>query len=107
MLIKYLDSPRSFPLSRSCCLRATARLLTVARCLQTDLLVAAAKTGRVINIKKGQFCAPAVSAHLLWLLLSRRCSGLAGGRAYMVLLFGYVTALWKLLKASLAPMSPL
>ncbi|GAQ77932.1 2-dehydro-3-deoxyphosphooctonate aldolase [Klebsormidium nitens] len=29
-------------------------------CRQTDLLVAAAKTGRVINIKKGQFCAPAV-----------------------------------------------
>jgi 2-dehydro-3-deoxyphosphooctonate aldolase (KDO 8-P synthase) len=27
-------------------------------CRQTDLLVAAAKTGRVINIKKGQFCAP-------------------------------------------------
>jgi len=28
---------------------------------QTDLLVAAAKTGRVINIKKGQFCASSVS----------------------------------------------
>lgn len=27
-------------------------------CRQTDLLVAAAKTGRVINIKKGQFMAP-------------------------------------------------
>jgi len=27
-------------------------------CRQTDLLVAAAKTGRVINIKKGQFLAP-------------------------------------------------
>ncbi|XP_022749446.1 2-dehydro-3-deoxyphosphooctonate aldolase-like [Durio zibethinus] len=30
-------------------------------CRQTDLLVAAAKTGRIINIKKGQFCAPSVS----------------------------------------------
>ena len=27
-------------------------------CRQTDLLVAAAKTGRVVNIKKGQFLAP-------------------------------------------------
>ncbi|KAL6497635.1 hypothetical protein OROHE_027068 [Orobanche hederae] len=29
-------------------------------CRQTDLLMAAAKTGRIINIKKGQFCAPSV-----------------------------------------------
>ncbi len=29
-------------------------------CRQTDLLVAAAKTGRIIHIKKGQFCAPSV-----------------------------------------------
>ena len=29
-------------------------------CRQTDLIVAAAKTGRVIQIKKGQFCAPSV-----------------------------------------------
>ena len=27
-------------------------------CRQTDLLVAAAKTGRAVNIKKGQFLAP-------------------------------------------------
>ncbi len=27
-------------------------------CRQTDLLIAAAKTGKVINVKKGQFCAP-------------------------------------------------
>ena len=27
-------------------------------CRQTDLLVAAAQTGRAINIKKGQFVAP-------------------------------------------------
>ena len=27
-------------------------------CRQTDLLVAAAKTGKVINVKKGQFCVP-------------------------------------------------
>ena len=27
-------------------------------CRQTDLLVAAAKSGRVINVKKGQFLAP-------------------------------------------------
>ncbi|KAL5574414.1 hypothetical protein UlMin_024011 [Ulmus minor] len=29
-------------------------------CCQTDLLVATAKTGKIINIKKGQFCAPSV-----------------------------------------------
>ncbi|XP_060959832.1 2-dehydro-3-deoxyphosphooctonate aldolase 1 isoform X1 [Cannabis sativa] len=29
-------------------------------CRQTDLLVAAAKTGKIINVKKGQFCAPSV-----------------------------------------------
>jgi 2-dehydro-3-deoxyphosphooctonate aldolase (KDO 8-P synthase) len=27
-------------------------------CLQTDLLIAAAKTGKVVNVKKGQFLAP-------------------------------------------------
>jgi 2-dehydro-3-deoxyphosphooctonate aldolase (KDO 8-P synthase) len=32
-------------------------------CRQTDLLVAAAKTGRVVNIKKGQFLAPDDIAH--------------------------------------------
>ncbi len=29
-------------------------------CRQTDLIVAAAKTGRIIQIKKGQFCAASV-----------------------------------------------
>jgi 2-dehydro-3-deoxyphosphooctonate aldolase (KDO 8-P synthase) len=32
-------------------------------CRQTDLLVAAARTGRVVNIKKGQFLAPDDMAH--------------------------------------------
>ncbi|KAG6549054.1 hypothetical protein Mapa_009497 [Marchantia paleacea] len=32
-------------------------------CRQTDLLVAAAKTGRVINIKKGQMCASSVTVN--------------------------------------------
>jgi 2-dehydro-3-deoxyphosphooctonate aldolase (KDO 8-P synthase) len=34
-------------------------------CRQTDLLVAAARTGRVVNIKKGQFLAPADMRHAL------------------------------------------
>ena len=34
-------------------------------CRQTDLLVAAAKTGRVVNIKKGQFLAPAQMSSLV------------------------------------------
>jgi 2-dehydro-3-deoxyphosphooctonate aldolase (KDO 8-P synthase) len=32
-------------------------------CRQTDLLVAAAKTGRAVNVKKGQFVAPADMRH--------------------------------------------
>jgi 2-dehydro-3-deoxyphosphooctonate aldolase (KDO 8-P synthase) len=32
-------------------------------CRQTDLLVAAAKTGKAVNVKKGQFVAPADMAH--------------------------------------------
>ena len=32
-------------------------------CRQTDLLIAAAKTGRAINVKKGQFVAPADMKH--------------------------------------------
>src|SRR3974377_986109 len=34
-------------------------------CRQTDLLVAAAKTGRAINVKKGQFLAPWGMAHVV------------------------------------------
>jgi len=30
-------------------------------CRQTDLLIAAGKTGKVISIKKGQFCAASVN----------------------------------------------
>lgn len=32
-------------------------------CRQTDLLVAAAKTGKVVNVKKGQFLAPSDARH--------------------------------------------
>ena len=34
-------------------------------CRQTDLVVAAAKTGRVVNIKKGQFLAPGDVRHVI------------------------------------------
>lgn len=34
-------------------------------CRQTDLLVAAARTGRVINVKKGQFLAPEDMRHVI------------------------------------------
>ncbi len=34
-------------------------------CRQTDLIVAAAKTGRVVNIKKGQFLAPRDMRHVI------------------------------------------
>jgi 2-dehydro-3-deoxyphosphooctonate aldolase (KDO 8-P synthase) len=34
-------------------------------CRQTDLLVAAAKTGRAVNVKKGQFLAPRDMSHVI------------------------------------------
>ncbi len=34
-------------------------------CRQTDLLIAAVKTGRIVNIKKGQFMAPQAMAHIV------------------------------------------
>ena len=34
-------------------------------CRQTDLLVAAARTGKVVNVKKGQFLAPADMRHVI------------------------------------------
>ena len=34
-------------------------------CRQTDLIVAAAKTGLVVNIKKGQFMAPGAMQHIV------------------------------------------
>jgi 2-dehydro-3-deoxyphosphooctonate aldolase (KDO 8-P synthase) len=44
---------------------AVADVLQIPACLcrQTDLLVAAARTGRVVNIKKGQFMAPVDMRH--------------------------------------------
>ena len=39
-------------------------------CRQTDLIVAAARTGRALNIKKGQFLAPADMAHVVGKALS-------------------------------------
>ncbi|KAI8553208.1 hypothetical protein RHMOL_Rhmol06G0326400 [Rhododendron molle] len=56
-------------------------------CRQTDLLVAAAKTGKIVNIKKGQFCAPSVMAN------SAEKIRLAGNENVMVCergtMFGY------------------
>ena len=45
-------------------------------CRQTDLLIAAAKTGKVVNIKKGQFLAPDAmkfAAQKVCLLYTSRC----------------------------------
>ncbi len=41
---------------------------------QTDLLIAAAKTGRAVNVKKGQFMAPGDMAHALAKLEASGCS---------------------------------
>lgn len=40
---------------------------------QTDLLVAAAKTGRAVNVKKGQFMAPADMRHVVHKLSAAGC----------------------------------
>jgi 2-dehydro-3-deoxyphosphooctonate aldolase (KDO 8-P synthase) len=50
--------------------RAAARVVDVLQipaflCRQTDLVVAAAKTGRTVNIKKGQFMDPGSMRHVL------------------------------------------
>jgi 2-dehydro-3-deoxyphosphooctonate aldolase (KDO 8-P synthase) len=58
-------------------------------CRQTDLLVAAAATGRVVNVKKGQFLAPWDMAHVVAKVIS------AGNRNVLVTergaSFGYNT----------------
>ena len=43
-------------------------------CRQTDLLYAAAQTGRVVNVKKGQFMAPADMRNVVDKLLEGGCS---------------------------------
>ena len=42
-------------------------------CRQTDLLMAAAETGRAVNVKKGQFVAPAEMKHVVAKLLAGGC----------------------------------
>ncbi len=42
-------------------------------CRQTDLLLAAAATGRAVNVKKGQFLAPADMGHVVAKLLAGGC----------------------------------
>lgn len=42
-------------------------------CRQTDLLMAAAETGRAVNVKKGQFVAPADMRHAIAKLLAGGC----------------------------------
>lgn len=44
-------------------------------CRQTDLLVAAAKTGRTVNVKKGQFLAPRDMRHVVAKLTESGASG--------------------------------
>jgi 2-dehydro-3-deoxyphosphooctonate aldolase (KDO 8-P synthase) len=45
-------------------------------CRQTDLLVAAAATGRTVNVKKGQFLAPRDMRHVVMKLESAGASGI-------------------------------
>jgi len=43
-------------------------------CRQTDLLVAAAKTGRAVNVKKGQFLSPAEMSNVVTKLTEAGCT---------------------------------
>jgi 2-dehydro-3-deoxyphosphooctonate aldolase (KDO 8-P synthase) len=52
-------------------------------CRQTDLLVAAAETGRAINIKKGQFVAPADMRHAVEKVREAGRDGKAGARVFL------------------------
>ena len=54
-------------------------------CRQTDLLVAAAATGRVINVKKGQFLAPWDMAHVVAKITGAGQPQRAGDRARRLL----------------------
>jgi len=56
-------------------------------CRQTDLLLAAGRTGRVINIKKGQFCAAASA----WSAMPWRRASAAGERTNVGLPAAVVT----------------
>ena len=42
----------------NCCRPCDVLQIPAFLCRQTDLLIAAAKTGKIINVKKGQFLAP-------------------------------------------------
>lgn len=44
-------------------------------CRQTDLLVAAAKTGKAVNVKKGQFMSPAEMKHVVTKLNEAKAAG--------------------------------
>ena len=48
--------------SQAACVAEVADILQIPAflCRQTDLILAAARTGRVLHIKKGQMCGPAV-----------------------------------------------
>ena len=61
------SSPTSTSPSQAAPVAEVADVLQIPAflCRQTDLLVAAAHTGRVVNIKKGQFLAPADMRHAI------------------------------------------
>ena len=53
-------------------------------CRQTDLLVAAAGTGKTVNVKKGQFLAPRDMRHVIAKLEGAGASGILAHRARLV-----------------------
>ncbi|MCZ6674389.1 MAG: 3-deoxy-8-phosphooctulonate synthase [Verrucomicrobia bacterium] len=72
-ILSELNNRFGFPLvtdiHESCQAEIVARVVDVIQipaflCRQTDLLIAAAKTGKVVNVKKGQFLAPQDMQHV-------------------------------------------
>ncbi|MHC5058255.1 MAG: 3-deoxy-8-phosphooctulonate synthase [Planctomycetota bacterium] len=53
-------------------------------CRQTDVLVAAGRTGKLVNVKKGQFLAPPLMAHAAAKVLAGADESGAGARAVML-----------------------
>ena len=94
---KDLGVPVTTDIHESCQAKQAGEVVDVLQipaflCRQTDLLVAAAKTGKVVNVKKGQFLSPAEMKNVVNKLVESG-AGASGGAGLMLTergtFFGY------------------
>ena len=80
------SSPTSMMPRNARCWRPYVDVLQIPAflCRQTDLLVAAAKTGRVVKVKKGQFLAPWDMKNVVTKIVASRQSQRAAHRARLL-----------------------